>query len=185
MITDMRLFYSDGKGRTTLTLWGVSFTIAGGTQVGIIGRTGAGKSSILNALFRLYPTGGGSIMVDGVSIAGVSVKYLRSSFAVVPQAPLLFEGSISPRLLAKACYCINDELVGRQSKSTGAKPCIGLDFAEFSREVIISSSFSSSLGSGSIPWFLLSALIQSLRQTRTFIALFRNECRLSPSCCRP
>ncbi|PHT26933.1 hypothetical protein CQW23_33459 [Capsicum baccatum] len=63
--------------------YSVSFTIAGGTQVG----TGAGKSSILNALFRLYPTGGGSIMVDGVSIAGVSVRYLRSSFAVVPQAP--------------------------------------------------------------------------------------------------
>lgn len=63
-------------------------------QVGIIGRTGAGKSSILNALFRLYPTCGGSIMVDGVNIAGVSVRYLRSSFAVVPQAPFLFEGSI-------------------------------------------------------------------------------------------
>ncbi|XP_015069978.1 ABC transporter C family member 13 isoform X4 [Solanum pennellii] len=79
-------------------LCGVSFTIAGGTQVGIIGRTGAGKSSILNALFRLYPTCGGSIMVDGVNIAGVSVRYLRSSFAVVPQAPFLFEGSISKHL---------------------------------------------------------------------------------------
>lgn len=63
-------------------------------QVGIIGRTGAGKSSILNVLFRLYPICGGSIMVDGVNIAGVSVRYLRSSFAVVPQAPFLFEGSL-------------------------------------------------------------------------------------------
>ncbi|KAM3380564.1 ABC transporter C family member 13 isoform X1 [Capsicum galapagoense] len=79
-------------------LCGVSFTIAGGTQVGIIGRTGAGKSSILNALFRLYPTCGGSIMVDGVNIAGVSVRYLRSSFAIVPQAPFLFEGSIRKNL---------------------------------------------------------------------------------------
>ncbi|PHT79981.1 hypothetical protein T459_18033 [Capsicum annuum] len=72
-----------------------------------------------------------------------------------------------------------------QSKSTGAKPCIGLDSAEFFREVIISSSFSLSLGSGSIPWFLLSALIQSLRQTRTFIALLPNECRLSPTAVVP
>ncbi|XP_049393908.1 ABC transporter C family member 13 isoform X2 [Solanum stenotomum] len=79
-------------------LCGVSFTIAGGTQVGMIGRTGAGKSSILNALFRLYPTCGGSIMVDGVNIAGVSVRYLRSSFAAVPQAPFLFEGSIRKNL---------------------------------------------------------------------------------------
>ncbi|XP_060205268.1 ABC transporter C family member 13 isoform X1 [Lycium barbarum] len=79
-------------------LCGVSFAIAGGTQVGIIGRTGAGKSSILNALFRLYPTCGGSIMVDGVNIVSVSVRYLRSSFAVVPQAPFLFEGSIRKNL---------------------------------------------------------------------------------------
>lgn len=79
-------------------LCGVSFTISGGTQVGIIGRTGAGKSSILNVLFRLYPICGGSIMVDGVNIAGVSVRYLRSSFAVVPQAPFLFEGSLRKNL---------------------------------------------------------------------------------------
>ncbi|OVA01330.1 ABC transporter [Macleaya cordata] len=70
----------------------ITFTIAGGTQVGIIGRTGAGKSSVVNALFRLNPICGGCILVDGVNVAEVSVRDLRSHFAVVPQSPFLFEG---------------------------------------------------------------------------------------------
>lgn len=72
----------------------VSFTIRGGTQVGIIGRTGAGKSSILNAFLRLNPICGGQIFVDSIDIAGVSLGFLRSHFAVVPQSPFLFEGSL-------------------------------------------------------------------------------------------
>ncbi|XP_057492486.1 ABC transporter C family member 13-like [Actinidia eriantha] len=62
----------------------VSFTIAGGMQVGIVGRTGAGNSSILNAIFRLNPICQGSILVDGINIYDVPVRYLRSHFAVVP-----------------------------------------------------------------------------------------------------
>ncbi|KAK3021801.1 hypothetical protein RJ639_047156, partial [Escallonia herrerae] len=72
----------------------LTFTIAGGTQIGIVGRTGAGKSSILNAIFRLNPICGGRILVDGVSILDVSVRDLRSHLAVVPQTPFLFEGSL-------------------------------------------------------------------------------------------
>lgn len=76
----------------------ISFTIAGGTQVGIIGRTGAGKSSIVNALFRLSPICGGRILVDNVNIDLVSVRDLRSRFAVVPQSPFLFQGSVRDNL---------------------------------------------------------------------------------------
>ncbi|XP_022853952.1 ABC transporter C family member 13 isoform X4 [Olea europaea var. sylvestris] len=76
----------------------VSFTVAGGTQVGIVGRTGAGKSSILNAVFRLNPICGGRIIVDGINIAGVPVRDLRSRIAVVPQSPFLFEGSLRANL---------------------------------------------------------------------------------------
>ncbi|XP_022153504.1 ABC transporter C family member 13 isoform X3 [Momordica charantia] len=76
----------------------ISFTILGGAQVGIIGRTGAGKSSILNSLFRLMPICAGRILVDGIDIAEVPVRDLRMRFAVVPQTPFLFEGSLRENL---------------------------------------------------------------------------------------
>ncbi|WVZ82232.1 hypothetical protein U9M48_029518 [Paspalum notatum var. saurae] len=76
----------------------VSFLIASGMQVGIIGRTGAGKSSILNALFRLVPICNGRILVDGIDIARIAVRELRGHFAVVPQSPFLFDGSLRENL---------------------------------------------------------------------------------------
>ncbi|KAG7036545.1 ABC transporter C family member 13 [Cucurbita argyrosperma subsp. argyrosperma] len=76
----------------------ISFTILGGAQVGIIGRTGAGKSSILNSLFRLMPICAGHILVDGTDIAEVPVRDLRTRFAVVPQTPFLFEGTLRENL---------------------------------------------------------------------------------------
>ncbi|XP_052108530.1 ABC transporter C family member 13 isoform X2 [Arachis duranensis] len=76
----------------------LSFTIAGGTQVGIIGRTGAGKSSVLNALFRLTPIYSGSILVDGMDIKNVPVRELRTHLAIVPQSPFLFNGSLRENL---------------------------------------------------------------------------------------
>lgn len=76
----------------------LTFIVVGGTQVGVVGRTGAGKSSILNALFCLYPICGGCIMVDGINIADVSLRDLRAHFSVVPQIPFLFEGSLRDNL---------------------------------------------------------------------------------------
>ncbi|OAY65185.1 ABC transporter C family member 13 [Ananas comosus] len=67
-------------------------------EVGIVGRTGAGKSSVLNALFRLNPICNGRILVDGVDVADVAVRVLRGHFAVVPQSPFLFEGSLRENL---------------------------------------------------------------------------------------
>lgn len=79
-------------------LHGISFTVPGGMKVGVVGRTGAGKSSILNALFRLTPIYSGCIVVDGLDITDVPVRDLRPRFAVVPQSPFLFEGSIRDNL---------------------------------------------------------------------------------------
>ncbi|XP_058067677.1 ABC transporter C family member 13 isoform X8 [Magnolia sinica] len=76
----------------------VSFNIAAGMQVGIVGRTGAGKSSVINALFRLTPICGGQILVDGVNIADVAVRDLRSHLSVVPQSPFLFDGPLRDNL---------------------------------------------------------------------------------------
>ncbi|KAG8093775.1 hypothetical protein GUJ93_ZPchr0012g20809 [Zizania palustris] len=76
----------------------VSFLLSSGMQVGIIGRTGAGKSSILNALFRLTPICNGRILVDGFDVAKVAIRDLRGHFAVVPQSPFLFDGSLRENL---------------------------------------------------------------------------------------
>ncbi|XP_073147479.1 ABC transporter C family member 13 isoform X2 [Henckelia pumila] len=76
----------------------VSFIISGGTSVGIVGRTGAGKSSILNVLFRLNPICGGCILLDGIDIVGIPVRDLRSKLAIVPQSSFLFEGSLRVNL---------------------------------------------------------------------------------------
>ncbi|XP_042377107.1 ABC transporter C family member 13-like isoform X1 [Zingiber officinale] len=76
----------------------LSFSIEAGMKVGIVGRTGAGKSSILNALFRLTPICRGRILVDGTNIAVLAPRELRDRFSVVPQSPFLFEGFLRENL---------------------------------------------------------------------------------------
>ncbi|TDH69137.1 hypothetical protein CCR75_003189 [Bremia lactucae] len=75
----------------------LSFTIHGGEKIGICGRTGAGKSSLLMALFRMVPIqlkGGGEIFIDEVSTTAVSLTELRSRIAIIPQDPVLFAASV-------------------------------------------------------------------------------------------
>lgn len=66
----------------------VSFAINGGEHVGIIGRSGSGKSSLINVLFRLYPFEG-SVLIDGIDIRQISLIELRSSLAFVTHNPIL------------------------------------------------------------------------------------------------
>ena len=63
-------------------------------KVGIVGRTGAGKSSILQALFRLVELSAGSIEIDGVNIAQLGLHLLRKGIAYIPQQPFLLAGTI-------------------------------------------------------------------------------------------
>jgi len=65
-----------------------------GNQFGIAGRTGSGKTSVISTLLRLYEYSG-SIRIDGVDIKSVPLQHLRKQIAVVPQDPILFQGSIS------------------------------------------------------------------------------------------
>jgi len=73
---------------------GISFVVDKKTKVGIVGRTGAGKSTLVAALFRLTDIHSGKIMIDGTDIMTVSAQYLRSKLAIIPQEPILFSGSI-------------------------------------------------------------------------------------------
>ena len=81
-----------------LVLQGLSMTVAGGERIGVVGRTGAGKSSIMSTLFRLVELSGGSISIDGVNIATVGLQQLRSRLAIIPQDPTLFKGTIRSNL---------------------------------------------------------------------------------------
>uniref|UniRef100_A0ACD5UVY2 Uncharacterized protein n=1 Tax=Avena sativa TaxID=4498 RepID=A0ACD5UVY2_AVESA len=75
-------------------LHGISFIINGGEKVGIVGRTGAGKSSMLNALFRIVELERGRILVDDCDTSKFGIWDLRKVLGIIPQAPVLFSGSI-------------------------------------------------------------------------------------------
>ncbi|KAK7499875.1 hypothetical protein BaRGS_00008966 [Batillaria attramentaria] len=81
-----------------LVLKGVNFTIEPGQKVGIVGRTGAGKSSLTLSLFRLIESAGGCIMIDGVNIADIGLHDLRSRITILPQDPVLFSGTLRMNL---------------------------------------------------------------------------------------
>ncbi|XP_035776534.1 canalicular multispecific organic anion transporter 2-like [Anopheles albimanus] len=73
----------------------ISLTIRAGEKLGIIGRTGAGKSSLIGALFRFYPKHtSGAILIDGTELDKVSLNYLRGSLTLVPQNTTLFSGQV-------------------------------------------------------------------------------------------
>jgi ABC-type multidrug transport system fused ATPase/permease subunit len=81
-----------------LVLQGLSMHVKGGERIGIVGRTGAGKSSIMFTLFRLVEISGGSITIDGMNISKIGLADLRSRLAIIPQDPTLFRGTIRSNL---------------------------------------------------------------------------------------
>ncbi|RWS19151.1 multidrug resistance-associated protein 4-like protein, partial [Leptotrombidium deliense] len=83
------LSYSDSKP----ILHDLCFDIESGSKIGIVGRTGAGKSSIINALFRLVEFEG-LITIDGVDIKQLGLNDLRRKLSIIPQDPIMFEGTI-------------------------------------------------------------------------------------------
>ncbi|KPP67593.1 multidrug resistance-associated protein 1-like [Scleropages formosus] len=91
-----------------LALKDVNVTIEGGEKVGIVGRTGAGKSSLTLGLFRIIEASEGSVWIDGVDIAILGLHELRSRITIIPQDPVLFSGTLRMNLDPFNCYSDED-----------------------------------------------------------------------------
>ncbi|XP_059141154.1 multidrug resistance-associated protein 1-like [Physella acuta] len=94
-IENLSLRYRDGLD---LVLKSVSFEVNAQEKVGIVGRTGAGKSSLTQALFRLVEPAGGKIIIDKMDISQLGLHDLRSKITILPQDPVIFEGTLRTNL---------------------------------------------------------------------------------------
>uniref|UniRef100_A0A8C6UBS9 ABC-type glutathione-S-conjugate transporter n=1 Tax=Neogobius melanostomus TaxID=47308 RepID=A0A8C6UBS9_9GOBI len=81
-----------------LALKGITLNVPEREKVGIVGRTGAGKSSLALGIFRILEAAKGKIFVDGVNIADIGLHDLRSRITIIPQDPVLFSGSLRMNL---------------------------------------------------------------------------------------
>jgi len=79
-------------------LHGLSFAVSPSEKLGIVGRTGAGKSSMLNALFRIVELERGEITIDGCDITKFGLTDLRRALSIIPQSPVLFSGTCQEKL---------------------------------------------------------------------------------------
>ncbi|KAI3865604.1 hypothetical protein MKX03_036874 [Papaver bracteatum] len=90
-IHDLKVRY---RPDTPLVLQGISCTFEGGHKIGIVGRTGSGKTTMIGALFRLVEPVGGKVIIDSIDISTIGLHDLRSRLGIIPQEPILFNGTV-------------------------------------------------------------------------------------------
>ncbi|XP_029673301.1 multidrug resistance-associated protein 1 isoform X1 [Formica exsecta] len=105
---DFKVRYREGLD---LVLNGLTFNVLGGEKIGIVGRTGAGKSSMTLALFRIIEAAHGKILIDDIDISKMGLHDLRSRLTIIPQDPVLFSGTLRMNLDPFDCYA--DEEIWR------------------------------------------------------------------------
>ncbi|MFS7928459.1 putative ABC-type xenobiotic transporter [Helianthus anomalus] len=77
-----------------LVLRGITCTFHGGKKTGIVGRTGSGKSTLIQTLFRIVEPTSGEIFIDGINISSIGLHDLRSRLSIIPQDPTMFNGTV-------------------------------------------------------------------------------------------
>ncbi|EEY57284.1 ATP-binding Cassette (ABC) Superfamily [Phytophthora infestans T30-4] len=85
---------SSSDDKQSLALCDVSFSVQGGEKIGVVGRTGSGKSSLAMALFRVHPLVKGRILVDGIDASLLTLNALRTNVCIIPQSPLFYRCSV-------------------------------------------------------------------------------------------
>ncbi|XP_026426272.1 ABC transporter C family member 10-like isoform X2 [Papaver somniferum] len=90
-IHDLKIRY---RADTPLVLQGITCTFEGGHKIGIVGRTGSGKTTLISALFRIVEPSGGKIVIDGIDISMIGLHDLRTRLGIIPQDPTLFKGTV-------------------------------------------------------------------------------------------
>ena len=98
---------------------GVDFTVEGGETLALVGPTGAGKSTVLKLLLRLYDVDGGAIRIDGQDIRGVTLRSLRQSIGYVGQDTFLFHGTVGENI-AYGAFDADEEAIVEAAKAAEA-----------------------------------------------------------------
>ncbi|KAJ1878954.1 Canalicular multispecific organic anion transporter 1, partial [Coemansia sp. RSA 486] len=130
-----------------LALKGISFKIEGKQKIGVVGRTGAGKSSLTYALMRIVEPAAGTILIDGIDISSIGLNALRSQISIVPQDPVLFEGTIRGNLDPKGEF--TDEEIWEVVKKAHIQDLLETPTAKYSTE---NEKHSLSLTAATGPW---------------------------------
>jgi len=102
---------------TDMVLKNISFSVEGGQKIGIVGRTGSGKSTICLSLFRILEATEGKILIDGIDITQIGLHRLRSKLTIIPQDPSLVKGTLR--------YNIDPLSLNNDEQIKGAMEAIG------------------------------------------------------------
>ena len=102
----------------------MSFSVPAGGRIGIVGHTGAGKSTIANLILRLYDTDDGKVCIDGINVRDLSFKDIRDNIAIVSQETYLFYGSILDNIrYAKPDATFDEVLIRLRQNERTSKRC--------------------------------------------------------------